>query len=68
MQIVAKNVREAREKAGLSQEDLAYSAGIDRSYLWGVESGKRNLSVRMMARLADALGTTAAELVTKRRK
>ena len=68
VRIVARNVREARERAELSQEDLAYRANVDRSYLWGIERGTRNPSVLVVARIADALGVTAAELLVGRRK
>lgn len=61
--IVARNVRAARERVGLSQEDLAYKAAVDRSYLWGIERGTRNPSVLVVAKLAEALGVKAAELL-----
>lgn len=64
--IVAQNVRAARAKADLSQEDLAYQAGVDRSYLWGIEGGTRNPTIQVIAKLADALGVTSADLMTKR--
>ena len=66
IKIVAQNVRAAREKAELSQEDLAYQADVDRSYLWGIERGTRNPSVLVIAKLAGALGLTSADLLTKR--
>ena len=61
--LVGRNVRQARQAAGLSQEALAYKAGIDRTYVSGVERGVRNPTVTIIARLAEALGVAAADLL-----
>jgi transcriptional regulator with XRE-family HTH domain len=55
-------VRRRREQFGLSQERFAFTAEIDRIYVSGVERGVRNPTVKMVARLAVALGTTASRL------
>lgn len=60
---VGRNVRQARQKAGLSQEALADKAGIDRTYVSGVERGVRNPTVTVLARLAGALGVPVAALL-----
>lgn len=62
--ILAMNVRAARDRLGLSQEALAYEAEIDRTYISGIERGKRNPSVDLIARLAEALKTTPAALLS----
>ncbi|MCP8938515.1 helix-turn-helix domain-containing protein [Alsobacter sp. SYSU M60028] len=61
--IVGRNLREARQAVGLSQEALADQAGIDRTYVSGVERGVRNPTVTIVARLAEALGVRAADLL-----
>jgi len=61
--LVGRNLKEIREEQGLSQEDLAYEAGIHRTYVSGVERGVRNPTVVVLARLADALGVPPARLV-----
>lgn len=50
-----KRLRELRQKAGLSQEELADLAGLDRSYIGGVERGERNVSLVNIHRIARAL-------------
>lgn len=62
-QIVGRNVRQARQSVGLSQEALADKARIDRTYVSGVERGVRNPTVTIIARLAEALGVAAADLL-----
>lgn len=55
-------IRELREARDLTQEDVAFAAGLDRSYLSGIERGKKNLSLVNIHRIAKALGVNAAEL------
>lgn len=50
-----QRVREIRMEHGWTQEDLAESSGMDRSYIADVESGHRNLSLRSIGKLADGL-------------
>lgn len=57
-----RRLREIRHQRNLSQEELAELAGIDRTYVGGVERGERNLSVLNVKRLADALGINVKDL------
>ena len=41
---LGNRIREHRKQLGLTQEDLAHKAEIDRSYIGGVERGERNLT------------------------
>jgi transcriptional regulator with XRE-family HTH domain len=66
--VVAETVRVARKAAGLSQEDLALEAGLDRTYISQVERGKRNVTVIVLARIAGALKTTPDKLLIASRK
>ncbi len=63
VQLLGENVRRIRKERGLSQEELAFRAGMKRSYVSDLERGTRNPTVRALGRLADALGTNAVELL-----
>lgn len=55
-------VRELRVASGLTQEELADRAGLDRSYIGGVERGDRNPSLSVIEKIAEGLDVTLAEL------
>lgn len=55
----------AREKAGITQRELARRLGRSHSFVGKVESGKRQLNVLEFCELADALGTDAKLLFGK---
>lgn len=55
-------VRELRLERGMSQEKLALEAGLDRTYIVSVESGRRNVSLVNIVRIAKALGVPTQEL------
>lgn len=61
--IVGRNVRHLRQARGLTQEQLAFEAGLDLTYVGGIERGRRNPSLIVMARLAAALQSDLADLV-----
>ncbi|HEY9868937.1 MAG TPA: helix-turn-helix transcriptional regulator [Candidatus Obscuribacterales bacterium] len=56
-------VRRLRRSLGLSQEEFAMVAGLDRSYVGAIERGEQNPSLWTIARLANALDVTVSELV-----
>lgn len=58
-------VRQLRLEAGMSQEQLAESAGTDLTQVGGVERGVRNPSYTTLLRLAAALGTSVGTLTTQ---
>lgn len=55
-------VRALREQLGWSQEELAERAGLDRTYVGGVERGERNIGLLNIQRLSAALKVSIAEL------
>ncbi len=56
-------IRAARQAKGLSQEALAELAGIDRSYMGGIERGEHNLAIMNLLKIADALGIKASSFL-----
>jgi transcriptional regulator with XRE-family HTH domain len=65
---VGSNIQRLRLEKKLSQEELAGRADIHQTYLSGVESGKRNPSVVVLARISKALGVDAVELFKRERR
>lgn len=63
--IVGENVRRWRLKRGLTQEQLAFEAQIDLTYLGGIERGRRNPSLMVLARIAESLQVKPADLVSE---
>lgn len=61
--ILAQNLRRLRTEKGLSQEQLALEAEIDRSYVSLLETRKYSASLDMLERLAKALGIEAVSLL-----
>jgi DNA-binding XRE family transcriptional regulator len=55
-------LREARQEAARSQDDVAGDAGLHRNYVGGVERGQRNPSVECIVRLANELKVPVPEL------
>lgn len=55
-------VRAIRMRKGLSQEELARLAKIDRTYIGGIERGERNAGIKNVHRIAQALGVAADQL------
>ncbi len=60
------NVRTLRLARNLSQEELAFRAGLDRTYVSQIERGISNPSVLKLIHIADALGVEVQELLVKR--
>ena len=61
--VIGANVKKLRAARGLSQEELAHRAGIDRSYLSEIENGQKNLGVLILDAIAEALGVEAVALL-----
>ena len=56
-------VRRERTRRGLSQEKLAFAADLDRTYISGVERGRRNIGLLNIYRIAKALKVRARDLL-----
>jgi len=53
---IGENLRKAREDRGWSQEELAFQAGVHRTYVGGVERAEYNVTVLTLLRFTKALG------------
>lgn len=62
------SIRVHRSLLRISQEELADRAGIDRTYVSGIERGRRNPSLNTMQKLSDALGADLDVLLATARK
>lgn len=60
---VGNAIRELRKQQGISQESLALSAGIDRSYLGGIERGEHNIALVNLIKVCNALNIKLLDLV-----
>lgn len=58
---IGHRIRDLRSGLGLSQEKLALKSDLDRTYLAGVENGKRNLSIRSLEKIVNALDVSFQE-------
>ncbi|WP_315730712.1 MULTISPECIES: helix-turn-helix transcriptional regulator [unclassified Bradyrhizobium] len=65
---VGLNIQELRRARELSQEELADRCQVHQTYLSGVETGKRNPSLLVLERIAEALGVDPEELLRRRRR
>lgn len=60
---LGQKIRQRRIELGLTQEELATNSGLNRSYISEVESGKRNISLNNIEKIAHALKIPIANLL-----
>jgi transcriptional regulator with XRE-family HTH domain len=58
-------IREIRHELGISQEELALRADIQRSYLGGIERGERNPSLTNIVKIAKTLEVAPSEILSR---
>jgi transcriptional regulator with XRE-family HTH domain len=63
--LLAWNLRRVRVKRGLSQEKLAFDAGVDRSYVGGLERQEENPTIDVLQKLARTLDVQISEFFTQ---
>lgn len=61
--VVGRNVRRLRQERSLTQEQLAFEAEIDLTYLGGIERGKRNPSLMVIVRISQALKVSPSTIL-----
>jgi transcriptional regulator with XRE-family HTH domain len=64
-QAFAANLRRLRHAKGISQEDLAYDADVNRTYLSKLEKGVSYPGLEIIAKLANALDVEPADLLIR---
>lgn len=57
-----KRIVQLRQKAGLSQEKLAFKCGVDRTYIGIIERGEKSPTLNTIDKLTSALGITLKEI------
>ena len=60
---LGENIRKIRNQRGYSQEEFAEIAGFSRSYYTEIETGKRNISILNMVKIAEALKADWSEIL-----
>jgi len=60
---LGRNIKDKRIACGMSQFELAEKMGTEQTYISKLEAGKKQLRVATVVRLANALDTTASELL-----
>ena len=62
LKTLGARIRELRKSLDLTQEELAAVAGLDRSYVGGIERGERNVTIEMLSKVCVALHCDIAAL------
>jgi transcriptional regulator with XRE-family HTH domain len=62
LSVFGSNIRRQREAKELTQEKLAERAGLDPTYISGIERGLRNPGIQNVAKIAKALSVSTSEL------
>lgn len=68
MHIFASNVKKYRIKQNISQEKLAELSGLHRTYICDIESEKRNISIKNIEKIAQALKVEPFQLFVTEEK
>jgi transcriptional regulator with XRE-family HTH domain len=63
LEIIAENIVTARKVKGITQEELAFRAGIDRTYIGYVENYKNNVTLGVLIKIASALDLELIDLL-----
>lgn len=59
---LGQRIKGLRNATGLSQERFALQIGMDRTYFASVETGRRNISICNIKKIADGLGVSLSDL------
>ena len=62
---VGAKIQEIRKAKGITQDQLALKAGLDRVHLYRIENGKQSMTLKTLELIAQTLAVTEAELLQK---
>ncbi|QVK21118.1 helix-turn-helix transcriptional regulator [Mycoplasmatota bacterium] len=62
IQKFGKKIRKLRLDRNMSQEELAYESGLHRTYIGSVERAEKNLTIKNVFKIAEALGINPSDL------
>ena len=60
---LGQNIKRIRLKKRMSQGDICRAIEMDRSYMSAIESGKKNVTIAVLEKLANALNVSVDELL-----
>jgi transcriptional regulator with XRE-family HTH domain len=63
--VLGEELRRVRREAGLSQEQVAFRANLDRSYVSQLENSHKSPTVDVLFRLCDALNVKASDILAR---
>ena len=63
--MLGEELRKARKAAGMTQEELAFEAELDRTYISHLENDKKSPTLDVLFRICDALGVAASKLIAR---
>ena len=63
--MLGEELRKARKKAGLTQEKLAFEAGVDRTYISQLEHDKKSPTLEVLMRICAALSIKTSVLIAR---
>jgi transcriptional regulator with XRE-family HTH domain len=63
--LLGEALRQMRKTAGISQEELAFEAKVDRPYISELENGHKSPTVEVLFRICPVLGVAASELIAQ---
>ena len=59
---IGKRIKELRQQQKMTQESLGFKSKLDRTYIKGIENGRRNVALINIHKIAKALDVSLAEL------
>jgi transcriptional regulator with XRE-family HTH domain len=63
--MVGKELRAVRLEAGMTQEELAFKAGVDRSYISLLENDRKSPTLDMLFRICQALDASVSDIIAR---